>query len=62
MKTNDPNRPDGFEERLVRIETRMVKYQEQNTLHIRQLVDAIAELQRVCAILLERKHGETQAE
>lgn len=28
MENKDPNRPDGWEQRLIRMETRMVKFQE----------------------------------
>ena len=42
--SNDPNRPDGDAERLVRIETRLVKYQQANALVQEELVKALQRL------------------
>lgn len=43
MRT-DTNRPDGPDERLVRIETRLCKYQEANALQLQQVVKLLCEL------------------
>lgn len=49
----DPNRPDGAEERLVRIETRMVKYQQANTLVLAEITNTLARMATMEARIIE---------
>lgn len=59
--TPDPNRPDGERERLVRIETRLVKYQEHNVQQMDQMIESVDKLgtalQQVVEKLSEAGHG-----
>ena len=49
--------PDDDTKRLVRIETRLVKYQQQTMLHLLAVQDVVKELQEVVAELVEQRCG-----
>ena len=51
--SRDSDRPDGDAERLVRIETRLVQYQQTNALAMEEVVKTLAKLTAASAELTE---------
>lgn len=62
MSTKDPNRPDGLKERLIRIETRLVKYQEQNVMQMDRLVRVTEHLLNILTEIVEAAKERDDAE